>query len=120
MQMFVPFVVEEKQGELIDQGYSLFQETSKRFSPRTMRRLHWWDGMSEDEWFMIYRDSYASRLVLISTFAVPLVGSLTSKQFLGDLRDGQIVDAFRNTDLARQVFLPFTLMRTYFLCFLRN
>ncbi|VDN36935.1 unnamed protein product [Gongylonema pulchrum] len=59
--------------------------------------------MNENEWFIIYRDNFASRFIMLATFSVPLLGAYTSERLLPDLRDGRFADAIRNTDIVKQM-----------------
>lgn len=54
---------------------------------------------------MIYRDNYASRFVLLTTIAIPVVGLLTTENCLAKVKDGQLWDAFKDTNIVRQVLL---------------
>lgn len=83
----------------------LLQEVNQRFRKRTLERLHRWDGMSGNDWFMIYRDNYASRFILLVTMAVPVIGFLTSENCMADVKDGRLWDAFKDTNIVRQVLL---------------
>uniref|UniRef100_A0A915PLP8 DUF4220 domain-containing protein n=1 Tax=Setaria digitata TaxID=48799 RepID=A0A915PLP8_9BILA len=79
------------------------QESNRRFTLRTLERLYRWDGMDGNEWFIIYRDSYASRFVLLVTMAVPVISLLTSKDCMADVKDGRLWDAFKDTNIVRQM-----------------
>lgn len=61
--------------------------------------------MNGNDWFMIYRNNYASRFVLLVTVAVPAVGLLTSEDCVADVKDGRLWDAFKDTNIVRQVLL---------------
>ncbi|CAG9532475.1 unnamed protein product [Cercopithifilaria johnstoni] len=82
---------------------NLHEEVNRRFTKRILERLHRWDGMSENDWFMIYRDNYASRFVLLITIAIPFVGFLTSENCVADVKDGRLWDAIKDTNIVRQM-----------------
>ncbi|VDK61763.1 unnamed protein product [Onchocerca ochengi] len=82
---------------------NLREEVSRRFTPRRLGRLYRWDRINENDWFMIYRDNYASRFVLLTTIAIPVVGLLTTENCLAKVKDGQLWDAFKDTNIVRQM-----------------
>ncbi|VDO76721.1 unnamed protein product, partial [Onchocerca flexuosa] len=82
---------------------NLREEVNRRFTSRLLGRLYRWDGVNENDWFMIYRDNYASRFILLSTIAVPMVGLLTSENCLAKVKDGQLWDALKDTNIVRQM-----------------
>ncbi|VDK75580.1 unnamed protein product [Litomosoides sigmodontis] len=79
------------------------EEVNRRFTQRILERLHLWDRMNGNDWFMIYRDNYASRFVLLATVAVPVIGLLTSEDCVADVKDGRLWDAFKDTNIVRQM-----------------
>ncbi|VDN07046.1 unnamed protein product [Thelazia callipaeda] len=71
--------------------------------PKKLTRLHRWDDMDEQNWLMIYRDFYASRFIVLTTLTLPVVGLLTSENFLDDIKAGRLKDAFCNTTTIKQM-----------------
>uniref|UniRef100_A0A1I7VAC5 ABC transmembrane type-1 domain-containing protein n=1 Tax=Loa loa TaxID=7209 RepID=A0A1I7VAC5_LOALO len=84
---------------------NLHEEVNRRFTQRTMERLHRWDRMNGNDWFMIYRDNYASRFIFFAAMAIPVIGILASENCMTDLKDGQLWKAFMDTNIVRQVLL---------------
>lgn len=78
-------------------------KADRRFTQRIVERLHRWDGMSENNWFMIYRDNYASRVVLFFSVVAPVVGFFTSENCMADVKGGRLWDAFKNLNVVRQM-----------------
>ncbi|KAM3716206.1 Restriction of telomere capping protein [Dirofilaria immitis] len=79
------------------------EEVNTRFTSRILGRLYRWDRINENDWLMIYRDNYASRLVLLVTMAVPLIGLLISENCIAEVKDGHLWNAFKNTNIVRQM-----------------
>ncbi|KAL3986423.1 putative integral membrane protein [Acanthocheilonema viteae] len=82
---------------------NLHEEVNRRFTQRILERLHRWDGVNGNDWFMIYRDNHPSRFVLLVTIAVPVIGFLTSENCIADVKDGRLLDAFKDTNIVRQM-----------------
>ncbi|EJD74277.1 hypothetical protein LOAG_18386 [Loa loa] len=82
---------------------NLHEEVNRRFTQRTMERLHRWDRMNGNDWFMIYRDNYASRFIFFAAMAIPVIGILASENCMTDLKDGQLWKAFMDTNIVRQM-----------------
>ncbi|EJW89047.1 hypothetical protein WUBG_00040 [Wuchereria bancrofti] len=82
---------------------NLHEEVNRRFTQRIVERLHRWDGINGNDWFMIYRDNYASRFVLLVTMTVPLIGFLTSENCMANVKSGRLWNAVKDTNIVQQM-----------------